>query len=1516
MSENLKGNSIRIAMAIALSIFISGMVFGAAITVNENTTYQTIDGFGAFGFRSNNWSAPTDWWSDAFGNQIIGDLGLTIHRNEYYPPEPPNDQDTQFADQAPYFQLLRDKANQLGEPLKIIITVWTPPGYMKSNGSTKNGGNLLSSYYDDYGTYIADALDDFAGIGVSVYGWSLQNEPLFSETYNSCVYTAETYRDMLKIAGPIIHARYPNIKLYGAEHMMFGIITDWDWDNLEPIRKVKDDSAANAQMAIWAMHGYSDGVNPDPGSQGDWTLARQRLDIDNTGKHFWMTETSGFSDTWTGTSGAFSLGTQIFSGLKYGHLSAWVWWQLSEPGGGNYALMDYGTPNKKYYASKQFYRYIRPNAVMVDAGTDDSTVQPAAFTHSTNNTLTIVLINSATSSKTANLSVSGSIVPTSYTGYRTSSSENCVNIGTVTTSVTLPASSITTLYGTATGGTPPGQASSPSPANGATGVSVNADLSWTAGSGATSHDVYFGTDSTPDSGEFMGNQTGTSYALGTLTNSTTYYWRIDEKNAYGTTTGVVWSFTTAPAGGGLPSPWVSQDIGSPGAAGSASYNSGTFTVNGSGADIAGTSDAGQFVYQPASGDCEIVARVVSFSNIVADWAKAGIMIRESLNANSTFAFGNYTTNVANTVHSWTLLHRDTTGGSATQTVWGTDQVTPYWVRVVRSGNSFSGYVSSNGSSWTLITTATITMASNVYVGMAVTSHLAGSLSTATFDNVSVTTTAPPGQASNPSPANGATSVAITTDLSWTAGSGATSHDVYFGTTSPGTFRGNQAGTTYDTGTMANGTTYYWRIDEKNAAGTTTGVVWSFTTVALVPPGQASSPSPANGATSVGITTDLSWTAGSGATSHDVYFGTPTSPPFIQNQAGTTYDTGTMAYNTTYYWRIDEKNAAGTTTGVVWSFTTVVAPPGQASNPSPANGATSVAITTDLSWTAGSGATSHDVYFGTASPGTFRGNQAGTTYDTGTMTNNTTYYWRIDEKNAGGTTTGIVWSFTTIVNPPGQASNPSPANGATGVSTGVDITWTAGSGATSHDVYFGSITSPPFIQNQTATTYDPGTLVAGTSYYWRIDEKNAGGTTTGVVWSFVTGSGGGLPSPWLNQDIGSPGAAGSASYNSGTFTVNGSGADIAGTSDAGYFVYQPITGNCTITARVVSFSNIVADWAKAGVMIRESLNANSTFAFGNYTTNVANTVHSWTLLHRDTTGGTATQTVWGTDQVTPYWIRVVRSGNSFSGYVSSNGSSWTLITTATITMTSNVYVGMAVTSHQAGSISTATFDNVSVTTGAATPTYVAAGAVSSSSSAITPALPSGIATNDILLLFLETANQAISISNQNGGTWTAVTNSPQSTGGTRLTVFWSRYNGTQGAPTTSDSGDHQLGRMIAVRGAITSGNPWDVTAGGVEATSDTSGSIPGATTTVANTLVVAAIATDLPDASGTANFSAWANSNLTSVTERTDNTVTAGNGGGLGIATGEKVTAGAYGNTTVTCASSAVKGMMSIAIKGG
>lgn len=215
---------------------------------------------------------------------------------------------------------------------------------------------------------------------------------------------------------------------------------------------------------------------------------------------------------------------------------------------------------------------------------------------------------------------------------------------------------------------------------------------------------------------------------------------------------------------------------------------------------------------------------------------------------------------------------------------------------------------------------------------------------------------------------------------------------------------------------------------------------------------------------------------------------------------------------------------------------------------------------------------------------------------------------------------------------------------------------------------------------------------------------------------------------------------------------------------------------------------------------------------------------------------------------------------------------------------------------------------------AVPTYVGASQITGATGAITCTLPASIATDDILLLFIETANEAISIANANGGTWTEVTNSPQGTGtaggttATRLTTFWSRYNGSQTAPVTSDSGDHQFAVMIAVRGCETSGNPWNITSGNTDA-SDTSLSIDGATTTVNDCFVVtaAALADDASDLA-----SGWTHS-FTSHNQRSNWTTTAGNDGRLLITTGEYLTAGTYGATTATLDVAIVKACMTVAL---
>ena len=109
-------------------------------------------------------------------------------------------------------------------------------------------------------------------------------------------------------------------------------------------------------------------------------------------------------------------------------------------------------------------------------------------------------------------------------------------------------------------------------------------------------------------------------------------------------------------------------------------------------------------------------------------------------------------------------------------------------------------------------------------------------------------------------------------------------------------------------------------------------------------------------------------------------------------------------------------------------------------------------------------------FGTSSPGAFQGNQSATTFDTGSRSDDTTYYGCIDEVNAGGTTTGSVWSFTTIVGVPGQPSSPRPADIAAAIDVHVGLGWSYGSGAVRHEVNIATSNTGEFQGNPPATTF--------------------------------------------------------------------------------------------------------------------------------------------------------------------------------------------------------------------------------------------------------------------------------------------------------------------------------------------------------------------------------------------------------------------------------------------------------------
>jgi len=264
---------------------------------------------------------------------------------------------------------------------------------------------------------------------------------------------------------------------------------------------------------------------------------------------------------------------------------------------------------------------------------------------------------------------------------------------------------------------------------------------------------------------------------------------------------------------------------------------------------------------------------------------------------------------------------------------------------------------------------------------------------------------------------------------------------------------------------------------------------------------------------------------------------------------------------TYQVKVKAKDTYGAELGTLWSDPLNVTisspnnPPNTPSNPNPEDGATDVDINAGLSWTCsdpdGDNLT-YNVYFEENDPTPdelVSENQTGTTYDPGTMNYDTHYYWQIvawDEY--GASTSGPVWDFTTGSepnDPPYPPSDPDPADGATGVDINADLSWNCsdpdGDDLT-YDVYFEADDPTPDVlvsDDQSETTFDPGTLDYGTTYYWQIIAKDShSATTEGPVWHFTTEE---TPVPDLD-------CAGSLSWNdvepgstvAGSFTVKNIG----------------------------------------------------------------------------------------------------------------------------------------------------------------------------------------------------------------------------------------------------------------------------------------------------------------------------------------------------------------------------------------
>jgi hypothetical protein len=382
------------------------------------------------------------------------------------------------------------------------------------------------------------------------------------------------------------------------------------------------------------------------------------------------------------------------------------------------------------------------------------------------------------------------------------------------------------------------------------------------------------------------------------------------------------------------------------------------------------------------------------------------------------------------------------------------------------------------------------------------------------------------------PANNTTNMPLTFTFDWNDVTGAAWYQLQV-STSP-TFSSyvlnlnglTNSGYTVLTGVLSTNTTYYWRVNASNSGGTSEwSSVWNFTTLPT-PPSAPTLSYPANGATNVPVSVTLKWrkiSVSGNITNYTVQVSQNESfTQIVVNEYPTdtlfTIPTGTLSGSATYYWRVSATNAGGTGDySSIWHFTTAIAPPAVPQLLTPTNSATGVAVTGVIfDWNSVTGANSYWIQistssdFGTTFVSKTTGSTSQYTHSTPAFSYNTTYYWRVNATNSGGTSAwSVVWSFTTVeatLSPPTLLS---PANNSTNISLTPTLDWTDVSNATGYQLQVSTSSSfTSYVVNVSTTisgyTIPSGILQGYTKYYWRVASKNGGGTGSySSAWNFTT-----------------------------------------------------------------------------------------------------------------------------------------------------------------------------------------------------------------------------------------------------------------------------------------------------------------------------------------------------------------------------------------------------------------------------
>ncbi len=425
--------SVRIESLELRQLFASGIA-----TIDGTAEFQTIEGIGAAGIS---FQQPAEYKTSAYYDAIAGDLGASVVRVNVWPAfENTNDNNnpnvidwTKFDDSAIASTMEYLKQLQLRGINRILATVWTPPGWMKTNNAVSYGGQIRSDMRAEFAefvsAYIQRARDKW---GVNITEVSLSNEPWFVEPYQAAIHTPQALVEEIKSVATRLSADGLTTKIIAPEDVISVDRTK------NYINTILSDPQASAAVSGWGSHYLS---------TGDMQMLKNH--VAPTNKPIWYTEVGNGNATMLG---AMSLARGVDNAIVKGGASTYINWYFSNvPGISNFeSLMDGPTPNKKFYALKHYSKFVRPGAKLLLSSYADDHLRTTAFKHSGTGALTIVLSNNYDESSEISVNLTGTTIPASFRQFRTSETENCVELGSVagasSMTLTLPPRSIVTLY--------------------------------------------------------------------------------------------------------------------------------------------------------------------------------------------------------------------------------------------------------------------------------------------------------------------------------------------------------------------------------------------------------------------------------------------------------------------------------------------------------------------------------------------------------------------------------------------------------------------------------------------------------------------------------------------------------------------------------------------------------------------------------------------------------------------------------------------------------------------------------------------------------------------------------------------------------------------------------------------------------------------------------------------------------------------------------------------------------------